>query len=327
LGRLAYGREAEIVVRALRPKIVAALVALGAAAAIVAIVLVTTQPGVPTPRLPANGLVTHANVIPTTAHFGDTIVAHVNVLYDPKRVLAPRFAVSRDLSDYNTAGAPVIATRSVGAARAIDYSVRLTCLDHSCLPADPAVGSGTNEFSLPSIELNYAKPHATGLETLSIPLPPVEVTSRLSTLEAAQLNAPPHPPLRASSSPLPVQYAVSPGLLEALFVAAAVALLALAGFLFARFGPTFRRTRPLPSPLERALLLVERTRTRGIVPEQRKALDLLADELGRFGEEDLALSARVLAWSEPAPEGDATGALAGAVRENVLVGRSNGRPR
>jgi hypothetical protein len=327
VGRLANGREAEIVVTIRRRRIAAALLALVAAAAVVAIVLFATEPGVPTPRLPASGLVTHANVTPATVHFGDTIVAHVNVLYDPKRVLAPRLAVSRDLSDYNTAGAPVTVRRSVGAARAIDYTVHLTCLDHSCLPADPTVGGGTNDFSLPSIELDYARPHTTALETISIPLPSVQVTSRLAPLEAARLNAPPHPPLRAATSPLRVRYAVSPTLIEALFIAASIVLFALAGVLLYRFGPRFRRARPLPSPLERALLLVERTRTHGVIPEQRKALELLAHELGRSGEEGLALSARVLAWSEPAPERAATGELTGAIRETVLVGRSNGRPR
>ncbi len=306
--------------------IVSAVVALVAAAAIVALVVVVTQPGAPTPRLPASGLVTRSSVAPTTAHFGDTIVARVRVVYDPKRVIGPRMAVSRDLSPYSASGAPIVAKQSVGKARAIDYTVNLTCLDHSCLPADPTVGGGTNDFSLPSIELNYSKPHTAGLETVSIGLPTVQVTSRLAPLEAARLNAPPHPPIRAPISPLPVHYPVSPTLLVGLFAAASVLLFALAGVLFHRFGPSLRRARPLPSPLERALILVERSRAGGGVPDQRKALELLAHELGRSGAEDLAVWARVLAWSEPAPEGDATVALTGEVRETVLLG-SNGRPR
>lgn len=309
-----------------RRRIVAGLAAIVIAAALVAVVLVATQPGAPTPRLPASGLLARATVTPTTLPFGDTIVAHVSVLYDPKRVLAPKLAVSRDLSSYVAAGAPTVVARTIGHARALDYTIRMTCLDHSCLPGDPAVGGGTNDFSLPSLELNYVKPHQTGLETIGISLAPVEVTSRLTQVEATRLNAPPHPPLRAAVTPLPVHYAVSPTLLEALFVAAAIALFAVAGLLFSRFGPSFRRSRPLPSPLERALTLVEDTRSRGPVPEQRKALELLANELGENGADELAVWARVLAWSEPAPEGDATIALTGQVRETVLAG-SNGRPR
>src|SRR5205807_7496346 len=124
------------------------LAALIGAAAIVAIVLVTTEPGAPTPRLPASGLVAHAGVTPTTAHFGDTIVARVHLLYDPRRVVAPKLVVSRDLSSYVTAGAPLSARRSVGRVRAIDYTVRMTCLDHSCLPGDPTTGNSTDLFAL-----------------------------------------------------------------------------------------------------------------------------------------------------------------------------------
>jgi hypothetical protein len=202
----------------------------------------------------------------------------------------------------------------------------MTCLDHPCLPEDPATGNSTNLFSLPSVAVSYSSAHGGAEVSKDVPLPAVGVTSRLAPLEAARLNAPPHPPLRAATSPLPVRYAVSPVLLESLFVGAAVVLLALSGILFHRFGPSFRRTRPVPSPLERALMLVEHSRTGGIVPDQRKALELLAEELGRTGEEELAVWARVLAWSEPAPEGDSTVALTGEVRQTVLTG-TNGRPR
>src|SRR5205807_1867711 len=175
----------------------------------------------------------------------------------------------------------------VGSARVIGYTVRMTCLDHPCLPGDPTTGSSSDLFTLPTVGVDYLK-HRGGVPvTQTVPLPQVEVTSRLTPLEAARLNAPPHPPLRASTLPLPVHYAASPTLLEALFVGAAVALFALAAILFHRFGPSFRRTRPLPSPLERALMLVERSRTHGLVSEQRKALEFLARELGRTGQGDL----------------------------------------
>ena len=81
--------------------------------------------------------------------------------------------------------------------------------------------------------------------------------------------------------------------------------------------------RPL-TPLEQAVALVESSLARGVVPDQRKALELLAQELGRTGEERIAFSARVLAWSAPAPAGDATTALTGEVRQ-LINGRTNGR--
>ncbi len=301
-----------------------AVAAVVGAGLVVTLVLLTTAPGSPTPLLPASGIFAHASVTPRSALFGDTIVAHVTVLYDPRRVKKPTVAVSRDLSSYVVAGAPTIERRGVGRARFLAYTFRMACLDHPCLPVDPTQ-NGTNLFSLPSVEVDYRRAGgASGVEP--VPLPRIDVTSRLTPEDVTRLNAPPHPPVRASTSPLPVPYGVSPALLEALFLAGAAVLLALAGVLFYRFGPRLRRSGLMLSPLERALVLVERSRTRGLVPEQRKALELLARELGRTGEDDLALSARVLAWSEPAPERNATVALAGVVRETVL-GRTNGRPR
>ncbi len=325
MGRLANGGEAAIMVSRHRPAVLTGITALVAAGAIVTIVWLTAQPGAPTPQLPASGILARAAVTPTTAQFGDTIVAQAHVLYDPRRVVAPRLVISRDLSSYVVAGAPAVKRGSAGRARSVSYTVRMTCLDHPCLPGDPVNGNIAGTFSLPSMEIDYVRPGGTHAAQ-QIQLPQIQVTSRISPLQATRLNAPPHPPLRASTAPLPVRYAVSPLLLETLLVAFAVVLFGVAGVLLYRFGPRFRRSRPLPTPLERALLLVDRARTRGFVPEQRKALELLAHELGRSGEEDLALSARVLAWSESAPEQQATGDLAGEVRENVLA-RSNGRPR
>jgi hypothetical protein len=178
---------------------------------------------------------------------------------------------------------------------------------------------------LPGVSINYRRVRG-GAAAIAVPLPTIEVASRLKPHEAASLNAPPHPPVRASSVPLPVRYSISPTLLFVLLLAGSAALLAVAGVLTFRFGPRFgRRARPL-TPLERALALVERSRRTGVVPDQRKALELLAHELGRSGEEELALSARVLAWSEPGPHDDATVALAGEVRE-TLEERTNGHRR
>src|SRR5205814_7481629 len=106
------------------------------------------------------------------------IVAHVNVLYDPRRVLAPKLVVARDLSAYVVAGAAKTERRGVGRARAIDYTVRMTCLDHPCLPGDPATGNSTDLFTLPSVEVDYDRPHA-GAAAQQVPLPQIEITSRL----------------------------------------------------------------------------------------------------------------------------------------------------
>ena len=304
-------------------KLVAAAAALAVAGGVVALVIVLTAPGAPTPQLPRSGILVRGAVTPRDALFGDTIYARIDVLYDPRRIDRGTLAVQHGVSPYEIQGGPAIKRERVGSARRVTYTLRMTCLDHACLPPNP-LSDGREEFPLPGIAISYHRVHGGG-QTLAVPLPTIEVASRLKPHDMATLNAPPHPPVRASSVPLAVRYSISPTLLVALLLVGAVLLLAAAGVLTVRFGPRIgRRRRPL-APLERALVLLERSRRTGIVPEQRKALELLAHELGRSGEEDLALSARVLAWSEPAPHGDATVALAGEVRE-TLAGRTNGHP-
>jgi hypothetical protein len=80
------------------------------------------------------------------------------------------------------------------------------------------------------------------------------------------------------------------------------------------------RLRPL-HPLERAVLLVERSPDQGA--ERRKALEALARQLSRHGEPELALVARELAWAEPPPLPTLTQPLTLDVRR-VVEQRSNG---
>ena len=301
-----------------------AAAALVVAGGLVAGIVLATGAGAPTPSLPRSGVLVRGNVSPRDALFGDTIYARIDVLYDPRRVARGTLAVQRAVSLYQIQGGPAIQRERVGSARRITYTLRLTCLDHGCLPPDP-LSDGRAEFALPAVSIDYHRVGG-GDQTIAVPLPSIEVASRLNPHEAASLNAPPHPPVRASSVPFPVRYGISPTLLVVLLLMASAALLAVAGVLTIRFGPRLGRRARLLTPLERALVLVERSRGTGVVPEQRKALELLAHELGRSGEEDLALSARVLAWSEPGPHDDATVALAGEVRE-TLAERTNGHRR
>jgi hypothetical protein len=113
----------------------------------------------------------------------------------------------------------------------------------------------------------------------------------------------------------------------ALFAAVGGLLLALSGLLVVRFArtPAIVVVEPEPeeapvrelTPIERALILLERARERGGVPDQRKALENLACELRRTGDADLAGSATELAWAEPPPAADRTGALAAAVKRRI----------
>jgi hypothetical protein len=300
----------------------AAAVALLVAGAVVAVVVLTTAPGAPTPPLPESGVLVRSTVTPPSAFFGDTVTARVEVLFDPRRVRTPRLSVSRRFSSYQVHSRPTVERRAVGRAESVTYLLRLVCLDASCLPGDPTKDPHQS-FALPSVRVNYARTNGRKASA-SVPLPLIDVGSRVTPEEGSTLMYPPHPPLAASLRPLPVHYSISPTLLAALLLAGSVLLFAICGFLLWRFAPRWhRRRRPL-TPLERAVALVEASLARGVVPDQRKALELLAQELGRSGEERIAFSARVLAWSAPAPGSEATTELAGEVRQ-LIVGRTNGR--
>jgi len=68
---------------------------------------------------------------------------------------------------------------------------------------------------------------------------------------------------------------------------------------------------------------VEQSRAGGDLAAERRALELLAAELRRSGEGDLAWTASELAWSEPVPEPELTGALTTDVRD-AIAARRNG---
>jgi hypothetical protein len=69
-------------------------------------------------------------------------------------------------------------------------------------------------------------------------------------------------------------------------------------------------------PLEQALLLIEWARNRVDGEGRRKALEALAFELDAGGREELAGSARRLAWSRGSPSPEAADELVGAVRDD-----------
>ena len=84
-----------------------------------------------------------------------------------------------------------------------------------------------------------------------------------------------------------------------------------AGLLLHPYLPGFGwlpRRRRESSRLERALAAVERARG-GETAEERKALELLADELRKSGSGGLAWTATELAWSPSEPPPDQTVAL------------------
>jgi hypothetical protein len=138
-------------------------------------------------------------------------------------------------------------------------------------------------------------------------------------------------PWRADFLELPAaSYRFAPGVLVALLLAGS-ALAAVAAAWLAFVAWPKRAPVPLPepepelppgpvlSPLEQALALLEESVRVDGAEGQRRALELVAEELelARWGDPDLARTARVLAWSEAVPPPEETRALAARVRSTL----------
>jgi hypothetical protein len=313
-----------------RPAVIALGIA-GAAGIVTLIVALTTAPGPRPPALPASGILADVAVNPQSAYVGDTLIARVDVLVDRRRIDPSTLSVRGSLAPY-VAGPPSIERRDVGDASRVTHTLRLGCDVRPCLPPDPERG-GRRTFVLPGLQLQFRRTDGSR-DSLLLPLPALEILSRLSRSDAALVEDFAVIPFRASLALDPVRYAVSPAILAGLLLAVATLLLTAAGWLVFRYGP--RRKEPAApepppeptvvlSPLERALAIVERARARGSIPDERKALELLARELGRNGDPELAATAKGLAWSAQGPTAAATLALTAEVR-SVIEGSSDGHP-
>jgi hypothetical protein len=148
---------------------------------------------------------------------------------------------------------------------------------------------------------------------------------------------------RADLTSLPAAtYRLAPGVLVALLlggaVLAALAAVGLAYVAWPRRAPPPPEPEPeLPpepvlSPLEQALALLEESVRSDGAAEQRRALELVAEELelAEWGDRDLARTARALAWSEGVPPVDQTNRLAARVRSalpEIAAAEENGGSR
>ena len=300
-----------------------AIVAGGAivAAGIIAVLVVVTVPGTRTPPLPPSGIVATATLTPRAALFGDTVTTRVDVLLDRRKFDPSTLSVDGNFSPYAATSDPIVTRHDLGRATRVITLVRLSCLSRACLPPNPLTG-GRMTIPLRGVTVSVTK-RGGGTQLLQLPLPDLEVASRMSPQDVIASSGARAPPFHVSTTTPPVSYAVSPTLAFWLLLVAAVVLFAVAALLGRKYFPRFERRSAPRSPLERALALVEEARRQGLEPEQRKALERLADELRLTGSSGLATSAEVLAWSEEEPPSPETGELAGRVRA-TLNGGSNG---
>lgn len=249
---------------------------------------------------------------PLAGLFGDAVRAEVDVALDPKRVDPDSVLVSVDFGPLEGPALVVPQRFEAGRSMHVRFRYELLCLREDCRPR-----SGKHEVKLAPAVIRYRLVDGT-TRTLRAEWPaPVVIASRLTAEGSAR------PVWRAREQPPPVSYRVPPALVAAAGFSIA-ALLALGAVLTIAFEALAlarrRRSDPLAglTPLERALALLARAVADGGTARQRRALDRLARELRRAGDEDLASDARRLAWSRARPERERVAHLASAAAARAL---------
>jgi hypothetical protein len=238
------------------------------------------------------------SITPRAHMFGDRVAAEVELLFDSRRVEPNSVVVDADFGPYDQLGpARRLRTDGDGLVR-LRYQYALRCVAPSCAP------QGARKeviFSVGEVIYSHSGLRQRIVETFD--WPSIELSSRLRPIDLEEAR------WRVNQNDLPpVSYRARPGLLGFL-LAGAAGLLALAGLalgvlLLPRWthGVAEEDAPPELSPLERALEAVRHASANGATPEQRKALERLARELGRAGLADFAGRARRLAWSAQRPE-------------------------
>jgi hypothetical protein len=280
-----------------------------------------------------------ADLAPKVALFGDTVLAHVDVVLDSTLVDPDSVRIAADFLPWEVVGTPKRRQVSAGDWAYLRTTYTLRCLSSVCVPSGR---STTYEFAPGRVAFERVARAAPDEDSLRVPWPSFRVFSRFA---AADLHSNPRSsaPWQADVVSLPaVSFRFGPGRLVAVFLlaafAAALGAMALAYAAWPRreLAPPPPPPPPPPEPalstLEQALVLLEKSVRHDGAEEQRRALELVAEELetAEWGDRTLANAARRLAWSEDAPPVEATSDLAAHVRsalELSFEGHENGDGR
>ena len=246
--------------------------------------------------------------------FGDTITARVDVALDLRQIDPDAVKVRSTFGAWRRIGIARLTREDAGSSSHLRVTYVLRCAKQACVPE-----RDTLPFDFPPARVEFVN-RAGGRGALRADWPLVTLHTRLGTSDLANAS-----PWRVDvSSPPEPSYRLSPGLLVALLLGAAVALLAGGGALaYAGWPRRVEEPEPEPepepevrlTPLEQALELLEDAARANGAGAERRSLELVAEVLGERGEEDgLAASARALAWSPTPPLPDDTRRLATRVR-------------
>jgi hypothetical protein len=257
----------------------------------------------------------HADVTPARSLFGQVLIAHAQLIVDPRRVDPASVDLNVDLRPYRIRSESHRITAGLGRAAVVDFTYEIQCVTRGCVPL--GTGRGAMAVQLEPAKATYR--HRDGVAgTVRVPWPVFAVQSRLTAEEIALST----PEIARGSAPPPVSWAISPGLLGGIALSAAALLMLAAGWLVASVvSQSTRLVRPRRIPahltaIERALVLAEHAAAHGEVDESRKALERLAEELRRQRAGEHADDAERLAWSESDPSPETVAELASSVRSN-----------
>lgn len=262
------------------------------------------DPGGPPARLQGRPVSAVATLSPREPQFGDTVLATLDVLVDPRRVDPGSVGVATGYAPYRVAASERTVRRE-GGVPDIHLESRLRCLALACVPPGTA---STVRFQ--PVRVSYRE--GSQARSLAVTWPALHVHSRVAVadLQHPLLRI---PPPRASSG-----YRFPPG-------PTGYALLALAGVLalggsallllvaLRRFEPARSRT---GTPLERILAELAAASANGDSGRRRRALEELARKLEPF-DSGLSAESRVLAWGPEDPQAEAVADLAGRAQTAV----------
>lgn len=264
-------------------------------------------------------------LLPQIVLFGDTVRARVDLILDNTKADPASLRIGTSFSPWEIVGDPVRTQRSSGTTTAVSSTYTLRCHQPSCVPSGQ---SAPLEFS--AARVTYTPPGQPDAQRRSIQVgwPVLMVYSRFSTAGFDEDDAA-AVPWRAETFTLPgVTYRVSPavlvglaGVFGVLFALGGAALVFLAWPRRAPAPPPEPEPEPVPllTPLEQALMLLEDAAREDGAEDRRRSLELVAEVLDEHDDaRDLALSAKVLAWSERDPAVEDTSGLAARVRTKLL---------
>jgi hypothetical protein len=285
-----------------------------------------TSPAAPGEAVPISVATT---LDPRVLLFGDTLKATVDVTYSRRRVNGDSIRITPQFAPWALIQPPHRERRDAGAVGFLRTTYVLRCTIGPCVPQ----GAGTSSLEFDPVRISFRPAARKGRPRSFVTHWPVLVSHSQIVSDDFENQAAINSPWRADAVTLPaVSYRVSPRVVRAVAFGLG-ALLAVVGIILAVLAIPARAPRPEPepepepkepepvlAPLEHALVLLEAEVRSNGGADQRRALELIAEELeARDFDAALARRARNLAWSEDVPPAVQTRGLATEVRAALVV--------